>query len=42
MANFKDWALQYVIADDDATMRDVAAKSAKGLLMQFPLCLSKC
>lgn len=31
MAAFKDWALQYVLADDEAEMRDIAASAARGL-----------
>jgi hypothetical protein len=32
MATFKDWALQYVLADDDAVLGDIAAKAARGKL----------
>jgi len=30
MANFKDWALQYVLADDEPAQLDIAKKAAKG------------
>jgi len=30
MASFKDWALQYVLEDDEAAMRDIAAAAARG------------
>lgn len=31
MASFKDWALQYVLTEDEAALGDIAAKAARGL-----------
>ena len=29
MANFKDWALQYVLSDDEPAQREIVGKAAK-------------
>lgn len=32
MSNFKDWALQYVLSDDETAQSEIAKKAAKGSL----------
>ena len=36
MANFKDWALQYVLADDEPVQLEIAKKAAKGASTNMP------